>query len=255
MRRRAGAWGIAHNDALTLKMRALGAERQRELREEASTQLVKFSHALRDFANKHRAQIKRDPKFRAAFHAMCASTGVDPLASRKSAWGEILGLSDWYAELAVVVASECVATRDVDGGVRALDAVVAKVNASRGPLAGDVSANDVERAIESLAVLGSGWRVATTPTGAKIIRSVPIELSDDVTFALERARATPCGSITATHLARASSWSRARASDALEAAVALELAFVDDQALDVGERLYWFHAATSVDLQRSTSHA
>ena len=256
MRRRAGVGGIAHNDALTAKMRALGAERQLELREDAARQLAKFSSALETFAQSHRAAIKADPEFRAAFHAMCATTGVDPLASRKSAWGQILGLSEWYAELAVSVADRCLASRAHDGGVCALDSLVERVNASRGRAAGVVSADDVERAIEALSSLGGGWRVETTTSSSsstsskctKIVRSVPMELSDDVNTTLSRARDAERGCLNASSLASVERWTLSRAADALTAAVKLGVALIDDQARDIGERVYWFPAFADIDL-------
>lgn len=39
-----------------------------------------------------RADIRKQPEFRAQFHAMCVSIGVDPLASNKGIWNKILGL-------------------------------------------------------------------------------------------------------------------------------------------------------------------
>lgn len=46
-------------------------------------QLAAFRTNLEDFARKYRADIRRDPVFRAQFHTMCANIGVDPLASNK----------------------------------------------------------------------------------------------------------------------------------------------------------------------------
>jgi len=45
--------------------------------------------------------VRRDPAFRAQFHAMCANVGVDPLASNKGAWAQLLGFGDFYYELGV----------------------------------------------------------------------------------------------------------------------------------------------------------
>ena len=120
-----------------------------------------------------------------------------------------------------------------------------------------MSADDVERAIGALATLGGGWRVESTgtasksngdsarrPNGAvKMVRSVPMELSDDVNAALAFAKDTPEGRATTAELAESLAWSRARAEDALEAAVKLGVALVDDQNNDPGHaRLYWFPA-------------
>lgn len=49
----------------------------------------------------HRLQndIRRNPTFRAQFHTMCSKCGVDPLASNKGFWAELLGIGDFYYEL------------------------------------------------------------------------------------------------------------------------------------------------------------
>lgn len=43
--------------------------------------------------------IRKKPAFRAQFHEMCAKVGVDPLASNKGFWAELLGIGDFYYEL------------------------------------------------------------------------------------------------------------------------------------------------------------
>lgn len=45
------------------------------------------------------SDIKKNPIFRAQFHEMCAKVGVDPLASNKGVWAELLGIGDFYYEL------------------------------------------------------------------------------------------------------------------------------------------------------------
>lgn len=50
-----------------------------------------------------REEIRRDPIFRAQFHTMCANIGVDPLASNKGMWAQLLGFGDFYYELGVQV--------------------------------------------------------------------------------------------------------------------------------------------------------
>lgn len=47
-------------------------------------QLCLFRSKLEEFALQHKADIRRDPVFRAQFHTMCANIGVDPLASNKA---------------------------------------------------------------------------------------------------------------------------------------------------------------------------
>lgn len=256
MRRRgAGVSAIAHRDALDAKFRALGVERAKEREEQTKEQLAKFTASLEQFAAAHRSDIRADPEFRAAFHAMCANVGVDPLASRKSAWGQLLGFGEFYVELAVCVADCCLASRAHDGGLCTLDALVERVNKRRGSVAGDVSADDVERAIEALGALGGGWSVDASSSASasassaslgrnksnKMVRSVPLEMSDDVNACIARARETSHGCLSASALAETSGWTLERARDALESAVKLGISLVDDQH-ESGVRAYWFPA-------------
>ena len=42
---------------------------------------------------------RRDPEFRRRFQEMCAQIGVDPLASGKGFWSNMLDIGDFYYEL------------------------------------------------------------------------------------------------------------------------------------------------------------
>lgn len=47
---------------------------------------------------------------------MCANIGVDPLASNKGMWAQLLGFGDFYYELGVQIVEACLATRAYNGG-------------------------------------------------------------------------------------------------------------------------------------------
>ena len=79
--------------------------------------LEKFKESLSDFAMKHKDRINKDPEFRMQFHAMCLAVGVDPLASSKGFWADILGFGDFYFELGVKVIHTCLETRVNNGGL------------------------------------------------------------------------------------------------------------------------------------------
>lgn len=49
-----------------------------------------FKVNLQEFAVKYKDEIKKDANFRKQFQDMCANIGVDPLASSKGFWAEIL---------------------------------------------------------------------------------------------------------------------------------------------------------------------
>lgn len=63
--------------------RSTGEEVRRATLQQMKDQLALFKSKLEEFAIKHKADIRRDPVFRAQFHTMCANIGVDPLASNK----------------------------------------------------------------------------------------------------------------------------------------------------------------------------
>lgn len=54
---------------------------------------------------------------------MCANIGVDPLASNKGMWAQLLGFGDFYYELGVQIVEACLATRAYTGGFMELGAL------------------------------------------------------------------------------------------------------------------------------------
>lgn len=95
---------------------AVTAEHLRQMKQQFET----FKSNLEQFAIRHKKEIQQDPSFRAQFHAMCASIGADPLTSRKGVWADLLGVGDYYYELAVRIIEICVATRPMNGGLLSL---------------------------------------------------------------------------------------------------------------------------------------
>jgi ESCRT-II complex subunit VPS22 len=59
----------------------------------------KLEVKLTDFAKQHAKEIQHDPVFRQRFLKMCAPLGVDPLASKQSFWGKVLGMVRMYKKL------------------------------------------------------------------------------------------------------------------------------------------------------------
>ena len=66
---------------------------------------------------------------------MCANIGVDPLASNKGMWAQLLGFGDFYYELGVQIVEACLATRTYNGGFMELGALrnAVQVKISRAP--------------------------------------------------------------------------------------------------------------------------
>jgi len=80
-----------------------------------------------DQRNACRDDVRRDPVFRAQFHTMCANVGVDPLASNKGMWAQLLHFGDFYYELGVQIVEACLASRAMNGGLIDLDLLRAHV--------------------------------------------------------------------------------------------------------------------------------
>ena len=268
MRRRPGIAGIQQRRDASVALRVVGEDAERQHLEAMRAQLGRFRASLEAFALKHKAEIRADPVFRAQFHKMCANVGVDPLASNKGFWTELLGFGDFYYELGVQVAEACLASKAQDGGLCELTRLMSLVLARRGRAAQPVSEDDLLRAIERLQCLGGGWKVLTVG-GKKVIRSVPVEFSPDqaevIRVAAEGARVVRAGdgdvSISAEKKATAQrrmypvgcvsrsaleapppsgmGWTRERARSACEQLVKCGVALVDDGDTKRGERLFW----------------
>ena len=79
----------------------LGSQIEQQQLQEMTKQLMEFRANLEEFAVKHKKEISKNPVFRAQFLKMCKQIGVDPLSSNKGFWVDVLGVGDFYYELAV----------------------------------------------------------------------------------------------------------------------------------------------------------
>jgi len=79
----------------------LGSQIEQQQLQEMTKQLMEFRANLEEFAVKHKKEISKNPIFRAQFLKMCKQIGVDPLSSNKGFWVDVLGVGDFYYELAV----------------------------------------------------------------------------------------------------------------------------------------------------------
>lgn len=82
-------------------MREVGSEMEKQHLLELTGQLAEFKSSLEEFAVKHKKEINSNPVFRNQFLKMCKQIGVDPLSSNKGFWVNVLGVGDFYYELAV----------------------------------------------------------------------------------------------------------------------------------------------------------
>ena len=167
---------------------------------------------------------------------MCAAIGVDPLASGKGFWSEMLGVGDFYYELGIQIIEVCMATNHRNGGIMSLEELLFRLVTASGRNRQDVTLNDLLAAIKKLKVLGNGFSLIPVTKGRYLVQAVPVELTMDHTAVIQQAEAK--GYVTVSGLKQTMKWTDERASRALDYMIKEGLIWVDDQSK--GERLYWF---------------
>ncbi|KAM1394730.1 hypothetical protein PS2_030291 [Malus domestica] len=242
MRRRPGIGGLQNAAASRDQYRLLGENVAKIRTDLMKEQLTTFRTQLEDFARKHKNDIRKNPAFRSQFHNMCTKVGVDPLASNKGFWAELLGIGDFYYELGVQIVDICLATRPHNGGLINLQELCRLLRQRRKSDREAVSEDDCLRAISKLKVLGNGYEVISVGK-RKLVRSVPTELNKDHNEILELAQAQ--GFVTVPEVERRLSWTTGRAIDAFDTLLDEGLAMIDDGHKD-GVRRYWFPCVSSI---------
>jgi len=211
--------------------------------DELQEQVTAFQYALRHFAKKHGEEIQSNPQFRTAFAKMCQAIGVDPLSAtartsnQPTFWSELLGVSDFYFELAVRVVELCYRTRNENGGLIAVNDV-RDVLRKHGHVKGTqderiLSEDDIFRAVKALEPLGPGIEIIKLGDKS-MIRSVPKEMNADQTRVFEAAQVL--GYVTRSIMRDNFGWDYTRAMAVLDDMLADSLLWVDSQA---DELEYW----------------
>ncbi|XP_021095608.1 vacuolar-sorting protein SNF8 isoform X4 [Heterocephalus glaber] len=216
-RRGVGAGAIAKKKLAEAKYKERGTVLAEDQLTQMSKQLDMFKTNLEEFASKHKQEIRKNPEFRVQFQDMCATIGVDPLASGKGFWSEMLGVGDFYYELGVQVIEVCLALKHRNGGLITLEELHQQVLKGRGKFAQDVSQDDLLRAIKKLKALGSGFGIIPVG-GTYLIQSVPAELNMDHTVVLQLAEKN--GYVTVSEIRASLKWETERARQVLVGAPA-----------------------------------
>ncbi|XP_031990206.1 vacuolar-sorting protein SNF8 isoform X1 [Corvus moneduloides] len=236
-RRGVGAGAIARRKLTEAKYKERGTVLAEDQLAQMSKQLDMFRTNLEEFASKHKQEIRKNPEFRVQFQDMCATIGVDPLASGKGFWSEMLGVGDFYYELGVQIIEVCLALKHRNGGLITLEELQQQVLKGRGKFAQDVSQDDLLRAIKKLKVLGNGFGLIPVG-GTFLVQSVPAELNMDHTVVLQLAEKK--GFVTVSEIRASLRWETERARQVLEHLLKEGMAWLDTQA--PGEPQYWLPA-------------
>lgn len=214
------------------------------------SQLAVFQSLLHNFALTHSKDIRANPAFRAEFARMCSALNIDFLASSyhrdnskatagssgDSIWTQLLGgsVNDFYFQLGVLIVEECRSTRSENGGLISVSDLQMRISASKrigGSM--EVSDDDIRRAVDSLAPLGSCFTIMKIGHRS-LIRSVPKELNTDQSTVLEAIQVL--GYVTVSMLQLNLNWERPRAHAVIDDLMADSLVWIDTQA---GENEYW----------------
>eukprot|EP00003_Mantamonas_plastica_P025613 TRINITY_DN505_c0_g1_i3.p1 TRINITY_DN505_c0_g1~~TRINITY_DN505_c0_g1_i3.p1 ORF type:complete len:241 (-),score=66.09 TRINITY_DN505_c0_g1_i3:186-908(-) len=179
--------GLKKKQAASASYKKVADSVDLENTQQMTEQVEVFKTNLETFARKYKSEINKNPEFRQMFVQMCSLMGVDPLSSAKNSFWAILGMGDFYYELAVQIVEVCMSTRRETGGLIDLSELVSMLQKTRGTNAEVISADDVERAIKKLGVLGNGFQVLTVGN-RKLVQSVALEMSSDHTTVLELAQ-------------------------------------------------------------------
>ncbi|KAG0200405.1 hypothetical protein BGX28_006527 [Mortierella sp. GBA30] len=224
--------------------------------EQLHSQLDTFRTNLENFARLHRKDIQKDPEFRMHFQKMCGNIGVDPLASSKGYWGELLGVGDFYYELGIQIIDVCLSTRALNGGLMELSEVKRRVERMRGlrednksshnsntdgntsskwglslsvkDTSMEITEDDMLRSIKTLAPLGSGFQVLQIGD-KKMVSSVPRELNKDQSVILGLVQKTN-GHVNANLVVERLGWEVGRTKTALDTLLEDSLMWIDQQA-------------------------
>ncbi|KAJ8655718.1 hypothetical protein O0I10_008603 [Lichtheimia ornata] len=251
MRRRQVGMGFAMNrNKLERDYQQVGDGIAAKELEQLEKQMEVFKTNLEEFARKHKKDIRKDPKFRAHFQRMCNNIGVDPLASNKGFWADLLGVGDFYYELGIQIIECCIATRTRDGGLTDMNDLRQRVERirtnSKGKKQQEISEDDIVRAIRTLKPLSGGFEVLHIGSH-KMVRSVPKELDKDQSALLLLAQKT-CY-VSAPMIQSELGWNDTRISNALEHLLQDGLCWIDKQ--DESTFTYWipsyFHLDTNND--------
>jgi len=231
-----GVAGLQKKNQSQQSYRDKGSEIQSASLEQLKEVLPRFKANLEEFAKKYKKEINANPEFRKYFSEMCSKIGVDPLASNKGFWAEMLGVGDFYYELAVQIIEVCLKTRSRNGGLIAVDELRSHLEKMRGKKSQAISNDDIERAVRKVKILGAGFQLISVGSHT-MVQSVPCELNIDHTTVLVLAQENKF--VTSIMLEKDLKWTKDRIRSVLDLLVRESMAWIDDQS-ETGQRAYWF---------------
>lgn len=155
----------------------------------------------------------------------------------------MLGIGDFYYELAVQIVEICFSMRAETGGLLEMSVLLSKLKKMRGSES-QIIEEDVERSIRTLEPLGSGYEIIRMNTRT-FIQSVPREFSQDQGTLLRKASERG-GKVNFQVFESGDNWTRERFENTVESLLSEGLIWVDAKTR-LGQADYWI-ASFSVSL-------
>lgn len=234
-RRNVGIQGLKKKKDAEAKYKSVGQELEADQLEHLKRVMAVFKENLEQFVRDHRKEINKIPLFRAQFQKLCAAAGVDPLASNKGFWADILGIGEFYYELSVQIIDVCLSTRERDGGLVAIDDLMDRLRILRGSHAQEISKDDIKRAVQKVNVLGNGFELVKAG-GMDMVVTVPIEFNYDHSILLSLAQKNTRGFVSFKDVSGID-WTRQRFDQTIRMMLTEGLVWQDEGS---GVTLYWF---------------
>lgn len=239
MRRGVGIGAVRKKQEHAKQFNEMGGQIAESQMTHITSQLELFRTNLQQFAIKYKNNIKKDPDFRKKFQIMCSKIGVDPLASRKGFWSELLDVGDFYYELGVQIIEVCILTRPKNGGLIGMSDLLRLLAKKRSPGMQQISDDDVKRSVKKLSILGEGFQLIEMEARTMIV-TVPIVLSPDHATIIALAQKTG-GMVNISILARELGWDKKRSILALNVLLREGMTWLDDQQSELS---YYFPSIT-----------
>eukprot|EP01041_Mallomonas_annulata_P005335 gene5335-10667_t len=226
MRRRGIGVGAIKNKQLDdERFKQVGKSLKDEHIAHVREQIELFRVSLQEFASKYKKNINSDPEFRHHFHKMCDTIGVDPLASNKGFWANVLGVGDFYYELGVIIIQITLQTRSENGGIISMTELLHRIKSSKIESRKYVTDEDIKRAVKKINTLGNGFQIIETH-GRCMIVSVPMELNNDHELLLSVAE--DIGYITQEMFTTQRSWRPERFQNIIQALLLDGMIWIDE---------------------------
>ena len=150
----------------------------------------------------------------------------------------MLGIGDFYYELAVQIVEICFSMRAETGGLLEMSFLISKLKRMRGNKL-EITEEDVERSIRTLEPLGSGYKIIKLNTRT-FVQSVPRELSHDQSNLLRQA--SEQGGKVSYEIFSAT-WSMERFESTVSALLSEGLVWVDSKTSNIRPD-YWIASFT-----------